>query len=262
MRSLGSLPVGKHHAVLAFPLVLWFTLFQFGTRIPHEYRPEIDVRTLPFLENALFGEAFSFIVETSNNTFVLIAAIPYLLHFVIPWVFAAYLYKTDGKPLIFLWCIGILNTASVLTHLFMPTAPPWYIEKYGLNTPADYSIPGDPGRLREADIILNMPLFERLYGNNPIVFGSFPSLHAAWPFMIATFTSWGHLKWLYVFWVWWAALYLKHHYFLDVIGGVLYTGAVIMLSKFLLARDFEVRGMPMFRRSEKKKTHDDDLEIC
>jgi len=226
--------------------------------VPPDWRPEINVQTLPFLERALFGSLFSAIVETTNDSFVLLAAIPYLLHFAIPWVFAVYLWKIDGKPFTFLWCMGILNTASVLTHLFVPTAPPWYIEKYGLDTPADYNMKGDPGRLAEADELLSVPLFKHLYGNNPIVFGSFPSLHAAWPFLIAIFMPERRLKWLYVGWVWWAALYLKHHYFLDVIGGAIYTVAVLVLARQILSHEFE---LPSFN-IRRKKQHVEDVEIC
>lgn len=231
----------KFKLLLIAPLVIWLFLFQFATLIPEDYKPEIDVTTLPNLEQALFGSAVDKLLSPFNDSLVLLAAVPYLLHFAIPWVFAAYLYKVNGKPMTFLWCIGFLNTAAVFTHLFFPTAPPWYLERFG-SKPATYDLKGDPGRLKRADQVLQLHLFEELYGNSPIVFGSFPSLHAAWPFLIAAYsTSLGKLKWLYVLWVWWAAIYLKHHFLLDLLGGALYTFVAIGISKLFLSREFKIK---------------------
>jgi len=39
-----------------------------------------------------------------------------------------------------------------------------------------------------------------------------------------------HLKWFYIAWIWWAAVYTKHHFFLDVLGGGIYTVIVIFIS--------------------------------
>jgi len=220
-------------------VVIWLILFQFASLIPETYKPEIDVTTLPIVEKAIFGTMMDRVVAIpSHDLLVLLAAFPYIIHFALPWVFAVYLYHTQERPLTFLWVIGFLNTAAVFTHLFFPTAPPWYLDKFG-SKPATYDLKGDPGRLKYADHVLPWPIFEPLYDNNPIVFGSFPSLHAAWPFLIAAYsTKLGHAKWLYVLWVWWAAIYLKHHYIIDLAGGALYTFVAIGFSRFVFSQKF------------------------
>ena len=89
---------------------------------------------------------------------------------------------------LFLYALGILNCISLTIQLVLPTAPPWYLLKYG-DTPAYYGIPSDPGRLVQIDDIFGITLFRGMYGTNPVVFGSFPSLHGAWPLLIALFSS-------------------------------------------------------------------------
>jgi len=129
------------------------------------------------------------------------------------------------QPYTFLWCFGFLNIFAVGTQLVWPTAPPWYVGTYG-DRPANYSMPGEPAGLKNADDFLQYPLFRNLYGHSPIVFGSFPSLHGAWPILITIFApSIRSLKIIgtsYVVLVWWAALYLNHHFMVDLVGGALY----------------------------------------
>ncbi len=40
----------------------------------------------------------------------------------------------------FVNCFGVASFTAVLTELFFPTAPPWYLETRGI-TPANYTIP-------------------------------------------------------------------------------------------------------------------------
>jgi len=62
------------------------------------------------------------------------------------------------------------------------------------------------------------------FSNSPVVFGAFPSLHSACATMEALFLAhffpqvatyaWGYAAILY-----WATMYLTHHYLIDVVGG-------------------------------------------
>jgi membrane-associated phospholipid phosphatase len=195
------------------------------------------------------------------------AAVPYLAHFSLPFLFVTYLLKVDGKPFLFLWYFGLLNFTGVMTHMIFPTAPPWYNARFGIE-PATYDIPGDPGRLKRADEILEVPLFESIYGNSPLVFGSFPSLHAGWPFLICIYTTIFKLpflhrfvKWGYVCWVWWAALYLKHHFMLDVLGGAVYALICIYISdKYIVNRFFYCPTETELEARKKEKDLPADVE--
>ncbi len=242
--------------VLLTPSILWFVIFNLSRYIPYPIRPPVDVTSLSFLENGILQNnslqfwprcVYSHINNNKrrnniqgNETLIdfldLLSAFVYILHFVFVWVFAIGLYAhnrkrrdCNGKPLItpwtFFWCWGWLNLTTVITQLSCPTAPPWYLEVYGTRR-VTYNITGDPAGLNNADKLLNISLFDSLYGHSPIVFGSFPSLHGAWPLMITIFTP-DHkfIKLLGMFYtslVWWAALYLNHHFLVDLLGGLLY----------------------------------------
>lgn len=229
------------------PTILWFAEFNLSKHIPADARPEVDTTTLPYLDSRiLFGYTLLHwprnALEGHDNLkgfiyiFDLLSAFVYVIHFCFAWIFSllVYLYlrrKTDsnGKPLTdpwaFLWCLGLLNFTAVTLQLCWPTAPPWYVELYGTKPPS-YGMHGDPAGLENADAILHIPLFGSIYGNSPIVFGSFPSLHGAWPIMITMFTPPGKAFKIagatYAGLVWWAAMYLNHHFLTDLIGGLLF----------------------------------------
>jgi len=244
--------------ILLLPMLAWLALFQFCKFVPYDKRPTIDVTTLPTVEGfVLFGGSLqhfprNLIPDTEQWKDLLafmdmMAAFAYLVHFVVTWIFAIFLYvyyrkKSSGpgqpviQPWTFLFCFGFLNLLAVATQLAWPTAPPWYVELYG-NKPASYSMEGHPAGLDKADHILQYPLFRNLYGNSPIVFGSFPSLHAAWPIMITIFAP-AAIKPLkivgvvYVLVVWWAAVYLNHHFVLDLVGGAIYVAIAYYIGTY------------------------------
>ena len=90
--------------------------------------------------------------------------------------------------------------------------------------PADYSMNGSPGGLERIDSLFGTSLYTSSFSASPVVFGAFPSLHAGWATLHALYLH--HLLpkarvtlCLYVMWVWWATMYLTHHYFVDLIGG-------------------------------------------
>jgi len=255
------------------PLALWWIMFQSYQFTPIAYRPSIDVNILPLLERSIFGGLLHEVVPRFHNTgiFDMLAASVYAVHFIAPWTFMLYLWKSNGQPLSFIWSLGWLNMLAVATHAMFPTAPPWYFERYG-TLPATYNFRGEPAGLQYADQILQISIFDNIYSNSPVVFGSFPSLHAAWPFMIACYAEpnsvVGKFTWFYVLAVWWAALYLKHHYMVDLIGGAIYVLLAINLSSiFMLVFDHisiwrdKVFVSNFFIR-KKEKEGNDDIEAC
>lgn len=59
-----------------------------------------------------------------------------------------------------------------------------------------------------------------------MVFGAMPSLHAGCATIEALFLAhvFPRLRWVfygYIAWIWWATLYLQHHYAVDLIAGSL-----------------------------------------
>lgn len=89
---------------------------------------------------------------------------------------------------------------------------------------------GNPGAaLSRVDKLFGIIFYQETYTTqNRIPFGSFPSLHAAWPSLIMfCFPIRGShlfkvLAVCYVCLIYWAAMYLQHHYVIDLLGGTLY----------------------------------------
>jgi len=250
--------------LLLSPGIAWFAEFNLSKYIPNSIRPVVDTTTLPYLESQLlYGYNLLHwprnVLEDHSQynglvSFLdLLAGFVYVIHFAFAFIFAflMYLYyrkKVDpnGKPYMtpwaFLWIWGLVNFTAVTVQLIWATAPPWYVEIYGTKPPS-YGMKGDPAGLTNADHVLHFPLFKTIYGNSPIVFGSFPSLHGAWPIMITLFTPPGKgykiAGTIYASLVWWAAMYLNHHYLTDLLGGLFfvivnYMGGMVALNYFVI----------------------------
>jgi membrane-associated phospholipid phosphatase len=221
------------------PILWWLIIYEISAAIPAEYRPRIHVRLLSNIEEILLGgrrnlfylphEALSERATLAKDIF---ACIAYSLHALLPWAMFFYLccFRSWTHAAHFCWTFGWLNIVAVVSHFFLPTAAPWYIKEYGL-LDAHYNVSGSAAGLIRIDKALGFPVFESLYKRNKVVFGSFPSLHVAWPSLIALYEPFprllgGIVPWLYVVWVGWAALYLEHHYLVDWIGGCLYAYSV------------------------------------
>jgi hypothetical protein len=89
-------------------------------------------------------------------------------------------------------------------------------------------MPGDPGGLARVDEILGTEMYKTTFTASPMVFGAFPSLHSACACQLAFFTVFAFgprsmpVALVYVLWIWWAAMYLRHHYMVDLVGGAGY----------------------------------------
>jgi hypothetical protein len=212
------------------PLIVWFLVFNFYPRLSLSWRPAINTSLLPKLEGLLHFP-YRWFATRSSKAADFVAAIPYTIHAVLPGMFFLYLLLTEGRKSAFCFfaSLGVLNTSAVLTQILFPFAPPWYFELNGL-AKAEHWMSGNPGAaLSRVDKFFGIVFYQETYTTqNRIPFGSFPSLHAAWPSLIAfCFPARGShlfkvLASCYVCLIYWAAMYLQHHYVIDLLGGTLY----------------------------------------
>lgn len=207
--------------------------------IPSEWRPPIWVKVLPALENIFYGANLSNILSAHQNTFLdIMAWIPYgLCHFGAPVVVSAimFVFAPPKTVPVFALSFGYMNMIGVATQVLFPCSPPWYENKYGL-APANYQMQGSPAGLARIDALLGIDLYTSGFTASPMVFGAFPSLHAATATLEALFMS--HcfprltpLFSVYVMWLWWTTMYLSHHYAVDLVAGSLLAGMVFSFSK-------------------------------
>ncbi|KAF9191667.1 Aureobasidin resistance protein Aur1 [Haplosporangium sp. Z 767] len=125
-------------------------------------------------------------------------------------------------------------------------------------------MPGDPGGLSRVDEILGTAMYKNTFTASPLVFGAFPSLHSGCAWQLAFFTVFVFgprsipVALLYVLWIWWAAMYLNHHYVIDLVGGGVYAVVAFWIgSAFLpsaLGDEDNLDAVDLFRQEKKVST--------
>lgn len=199
--------------------------------IPGDSRPTVWVRVLPALENIFYGANISNILSAHKNVLLdILAWLPYgIIHFGAPFVCSAimFVFGPPSTVSVFARSFGYMNLAGVTIQLLFPCSPPWYENLYGL-APANFSMQGSPAGLARIDQLFGIDLYTSTFTASPMPFGAFPSLHAGCAtfealFMSHVFPALTPFFVGYTLWLWWATMYLSHHYAVDLIGGSLRT---------------------------------------
>ncbi|KAJ3186094.1 hypothetical protein HDU85_001013 [Gaertneriomyces sp. JEL0708] len=172
-----------------------------------------------------------------------LAFLPYgVLHYISPALFVLWLWWYAGiqSGVVFAQAFGVQNVLGVLTQLVFPTAAPWYNDKNGFKA-ADYSMPGDPAGLARVDDLFGTNMYKSAFNNSPLVFGAMPSLHSAFAVLIMFFAmhfnrKLGSVMMVYMCWQWWATMYLRHHYMVDLTVGGIYAAATYGIARRFLTR--------------------------
>ncbi len=127
------------------------------------------------------------------------------------------------------WAFLWVNAIGYLTYFIYPAAPPWYVARFGFGPPRMDTLASPAGGLR-FDAMTGIPLFKTFYGASQDVFGAVPSLHVAYPllavcyaFQMKTARGWTVFFFLTMCF---SAVYLNHHYVVDLIWGSAYALAV------------------------------------
>jgi membrane-associated phospholipid phosphatase len=132
----------------------------------------------------------------------------------------------------------VVNVMGFATYLLYPAAPPWYVTAHGLGAAEVAAAPSSGGAAR-FDALFHTHVFSRVYGHSVEVFGALPSLHAAYPTLAAVLVfATPALRWArwpavtFAMLMAWSAIYLQHHYVIDVLLGWIYVAitAVIVLA--------------------------------
>lgn len=116
-----------------------------------------------------------------------------------------------------------MNFAAIFIYVLYPAAPPWYVLDHGPG-PADLAAAASAAGAARFDALLGTQFFHNFYSRNPNVFGAMPSLHTAYPVAViwhvwALGWRWRVPAILFASLVGFSAVYLQHHYLLDVVAG-------------------------------------------
>jgi membrane-associated phospholipid phosphatase len=139
----------------------------------------------------------------------------------------------------------VVNLVGWSIWFVYPAAPPWYVDQFGTG-PALLDVVSSPAGLARVDAWLGLPLATTFYSKSANVFGAMPSLHVAYA-TLAAFIAAPLGGWLRVGTVAFAlsmafsAIYLRHHYLLDVLAGA--SIAVLVGLLFTAARRVGVRAL-------------------
>jgi hypothetical protein len=143
-----------------------------------------------------------------------------------------------------MWAFFFVNLLGYSTYYWFAAAPPWYVASYGLG-PANLSAHASAAGCLRFDAILGTHFFTGMYGRATDVFGAVPSLHVAYPLQAVYYSfRYGALRAFSVIFylsMCFSAVYLNHHYVLDILWGSAY--ALIVAT-----------GLEAFRRFLSSKT--------
>lgn len=198
------------------------------------HRGSVHVGDLFELEARLFGvstpsgpRALSEVLAQATTPWLDgLCGLTYFLFLVEVVAVAAYLFFARSRSSALELTLGFffVNLLGWAIWFVYPAAPPWYVDQYGTG-PAVLDVVSSPGGLGRVDAWLGLPIATAFYSKSANVFGAMPSLHMAY----ATLAAWvaaRHGGWLRVVTLLYAAsmalsaVYLRHHYILDVLAGV------------------------------------------
>lgn len=229
--KLKDVPLPK--VILAIlPYAAYLVLFSSNKAIRHithlDTISEPNFIILSKIEHGLFFcYPHKVLSSLANPIFDIVSAIPYLVHFPLPFLFAFYLVISErrrGALLPYLWCLGWVNFIAVMFQITFPTAPPWFVDSAIVDhhKRVVFESPNEGGFSR-VDRMFGIGLFHGLYSTSPLKFGAFPSLHVAVPMVIFLNHPWFGKKFgaFHVVLITLSALYIHHHYLVDALGGIL-----------------------------------------
>lgn len=193
----------------------------------------IDMRIAGVTVGGVRGTVHDWIHAHTSAALEVACAVPYGTFILLAFGFAVFLYWKDYERLRrFAWAFLIVNLAGFATYHLYPAAPPWYFHEHGCAVDLA-ALPSEGASLARVDALLGFPYFHGFYGRSSDVFGAVPSLHVAYPMLVVLF-GWPILRWpgrvfalTFLVSMCTAAVYLDHHWIIDVVLGLVYTVVVV-----------------------------------
>jgi hypothetical protein len=229
--------------------IAYWIIFDYMKAFPNYNYATVHIADLYNFEKHLFGINIKGKMLSPNeywryngNTFLdILCGIFYLCWIPVPIGFALYLFlKKRREYLLFLLTFVLVNFIGFVVYYTFPAAPPWYVQLHGFNFLPHTT--GNTAGLAKFDAYFNVSIFKSIYSKGSNVFAAMPSLHSAYPIVVLYYGIKNRLGTINIFFgvvtigIWFAAVYLSHHYVLDVLAGITCAAIGINLFNFLLAR--------------------------
>jgi len=173
-----------------------------------------------------------------------LAGIPYFGFIYVAVGYAIWLaFRDRARMHWFAWSFALANWISFFVWILVPVAPPWYVHQHGCLVDMQ-ALPSAAG-LARVDALLGVPYFAHFYARAASVYGALPSMHCAYP-LLGLFTAWKASGWKtravhlgYALWMAMSAVYLSHHWVIDVFAGWATAAAGVGLAKLVVRRQAE-----------------------
>lgn len=254
--------------ILAFSIfIVYWIIFDSMKLFPNYKFGTVNIEGLYNLEKSWFGISYAGAIITPNEYFIInynsfldiMGAVFYLSWVPVPLMFAFYLFKKyPAQFLHFALAFFVTNIIGFIIYYLIPAAPPWYVELHGFQLDA-HTKSYAAGLLR-FDSMAGIHLFQEMYAKGSNVFAAMPSLHAAYPVLGLYYSYKGRHKYfslmflIFVVGIWFSAVYLTHHYILDIIAGLLCaTFSILLFEKVLLKQKFFIRWLERYEVLISKK---------
>ncbi len=250
----------RYLILLALPFLIKNLMYDALRWIPFDFLRPIHVEGPYLLEKALFGITTSegrilltdYLSHWRNIFFDFYTGLLYALVDLYPLATILLLWRRRGAEMAWRFSIAyfVMNLFAFATYIFYPVAPPWYVQPDGLMEPSGPDL-GSSAGLQWFEQILGISAISNTYTLNPVVFGAIPSMHVGYACCISFYLLYAlpkKYRWtplLYIVSVSFGAIYLGHHYMIDVLAGIIYPGVAIFVAE--KARRFSLR---LFRSLE------------
>lgn len=226
-------PKARRFLLAFLPFLLYWVVYDTLRIFQSNLLQPIHIGDLYEAEKSLFGIQTEHGRLTPNEYWLFhtnpvldfLTGIAYINWFSVPLVLAGWFWVKDKQAFTrFSTTFFLANLIGWVIYYIYPAAPPWYYELYG-NIEC-HGIEGCAAGLLNFDAMFNINLFKNMYSMAPNPFAAMPSLHSAFPITVLTwsFQKFRYMNILFVLHgigIWFSAVYLSHHYTLDVLAGIL-----------------------------------------
>lgn len=236
--------------ILGFSIfIVYWIIFDYMKAFPNYNYNTVHIADIYNFEKHLFGIHIQDKILTPNEylrengiTFLdILTGFFYLCWIPVPLAFAAYLFFTRRRQfLLFSMTFVLVNFLGFIVYYTYPAAPPWYVQYHGF---AFHPLKvGNTAGLIKFDTYFHVGIFKSIYAKGSNVFAAMPSLHSSYPVIVLYYGLKNKLGWANVFFfivmigIWFSAVYLSHHYVVDVLAGILCATIGISLFNLLSTR--------------------------
>ncbi|MBA2746446.1 MAG: inositol phosphorylceramide synthase [Flavisolibacter sp.] len=232
--------------ILGFTIIIvYWILFDYMKAFPNYLFNDVHIKSLYDLEKELFGISSGGAILTPNeyfskNNFIaldLLSGFFYFCWIPVPVLFGTILFFRNRRIFFeFSLTFFFANLLGFIGYYAFPAAPPWYVAFHGFDFVAD--TPGHAAGLSRFDAYFGVELFKGIYDKSSNVFAAMPSMHSAFMLIVlyygikSGFRYYNLVFALIMMGIWFTAVYSGHHYFLDVLAGIL--TAIIAIAVFQL----------------------------